>query len=760
MRRGELAQDKPMWFRRIGGRTILTANIGAALSIAFFLVVSHWTQKEASQSFSKIAQFTINELEMEIGSNIHLVHTLRAYAEVSEFLDRENFSTFAASLIDDHQGIQALEWIPRVPHVTRDQFETSARRDGVSNFKIKRKDDTGGMISSPSSSEYFPVYFVEPVAGNEVAIGFDLGSNPARRAALAKARDSGNPTITEPIVLVQESEKQFGFLLFQPIYNKAVATMRERREELRGFMVGVFRMTDLMSSITGVEHGATDNIRVLIFDESAPPVAQLLFPRSGAFATRQDVTLSRCLDKRMLFGGRQWLITICDTTFGEGFLTNSLPWMVLAFGVLATFSAASYAELKNRQSLETQNFLLSLRAGQETLKNAQRIARIGNWEWDIPEGIVHWSDEVYRIFGRDPATFLPTIKEFVRSISPEERETVKQAYLDSVSGRTTFIVDHRILLPDGSEKSVREQGEIEFDANGRPFRLHGTVQDFTALRAAEARLLEVYKMEAVAQLTGGVAHEFNNIFAVIIGYLEILQEELSDDRAFLNFIKPSIDAAHRGAGLNRQLLSFARQQVLSPKIVDANALETLIETDIAPVMGAGVAVKVIPTQDFWSVRADPTSLGAALVNIASNARDAMPDGGVFSVELKNIGIEKRDDETVGAAEWDLEPGDYGVIVLTDTGVGMSPELASKAFQPFFSTSDEVTGRGLGLSMVQGFAIQSGGGVRITSELGVGTVVSLYLPAADIELVDTTAQDGQENLRFKSSSEAVSALPDA
>jgi signal transduction histidine kinase/CHASE1-domain containing sensor protein len=731
MHRGGPSQKRPFWLFRIGGRTVLAANIGAALSVAFFLVVSHWADEKAFQAFNKTSQLTINKLKIEISSNLRTLKALAAFHDTSASSDRSTFSVFAAAIMKDQRGIQALEWAPRVAHADRARYEQNMRDQGRPDFTFKQMNALGRLGPSPEKPEYFPVYFVEPARNNETAIGFDLGSNKARRDGLEKARDSGEATITERIVLVQEAGEQFGFLLFQPIFNRYTTTVDARRSALLGFMLGVFRMDDLVSSAIGASQNSTETFKIFVFDQSAPLGAQRLYPRSSPYRSRSDIPYALCHDGELPFGRRNWLISACAAEDPVGAPTRSLPWMVLAFGVLATFSASSYVELKNVQNRKTQALLDTLKESQASLENAQRIAHIGNWDWDLVDGSLRWSNEACRILGWEREDAPATIEKFFQTIPEDEREFIENAFVKSAKEGAPCVVDHKVIMLDGAEKSVRERGEAELRPDdGAPIRIYGTVQDFTELRAAEARARDVQKMEAVAQLTGGVAHEFNNIFAVVIGSLEFLQDKFGQNDAILKLIDPPMAATMRGADLTRQLLSYARRQALSPSLVDGDVLKVLIETEVKPVMGVGVRVRENISSGDWLLHADITGLGVALVNIASNARDAMPGGGVLTITLREIGISEEEEERSSGAE-DLAVGRYIEISLTDNGVGMSKALAEKAFQPFFTTSGEVVGRGLGLSMVQGFAKQSGGDVSIDSTSGVGTTIRLVLPKADL-----------------------------
>ncbi|MBE7184235.1 MAG: response regulator [Methylobacterium mesophilicum] len=229
------------------------------------------------------------------------------------------------------------------------------------------------------------------------------------------------------------------------------------------------------------------------------------------------------------------------------------------------------------------------------------------------------------------------------------------------------------------------------------------------------------KMEAVGQLTGGIAHDFNNMMAVVIGGLNLLQRRLArGDTDVSRFIDGAMDGAERAAALTQRLLAFSRQQPLTPEAVDSNAmLEGMIEL-LSRTLGDNIRIETLLERDVWRTRADPSQLENAILNLCVNARDAMPDGGQLTLQTGNVSLE-------GDAAQGVEPGHYVRITVTDTGSGMSDDVIAKAFDPFFTTKGVGKGTGLGLSQVFGFIRQSGGQVRISSAIGSGTTVSIFLP---------------------------------
>jgi PAS domain S-box-containing protein len=240
---------------------------------------------------------------------------------------------------------------------------------------------------------------------------------------------------------------------------------------------------------------------------------------------------------------------------------------------------------------------------------------------------------------------------------------------------------------------------------------------------AEEALRQAQKMEAIGQLTGGIAHDFNNMLAGVIGALSVIQRRLSrGDVNVDRFIEGALDSAFRGASLTQRLLAFSRQQPLAPVPLDANNLIAEMTELLSRTLGETIQVKTVLAPSLWNAKADPSQLENAMLNLAVNARDAMPDGGRLTIETCNASV----DENYALNEAITE-GEYVLLSVSDTGIGMAPDIVEKAFEPFFTTKGVGKGTGLGLSQVFGFARQSGGQVKIHSELGKGTTVKLYLP---------------------------------
>jgi signal transduction histidine kinase len=283
---------------------------------------------------------------------------------------------------------------------------------------------------------------------------------------------------------------------------------------------------------------------------------------------------------------------------------------------------------------------------------------------------------------------------------------------------------------------------FEVIGNAQPIRnaaggIRGAVvvyKDVTALKEAERRLHQSQKLEAIGQLTGGVAHDFNNMLTVISGTAEILLDELADRPDLNNIARMIEQAAQRGADLTRQLLAFARRQPLQPRNIDVNAIMLETQQLLRATIGQQIDVDVRLERGLDAARIDPSQLSAALLNLAVNARDAMPGSGKLLLETAGVTL----DDTYAQQNPDVQPGRYVMIAVSDTGTGIPADMRDKVFEPFFTTKSIGKGTGLGLSMVYGFVKQSGGHVKIYSEEGQGTTIKLYLPRADSVTEDVAA----------------------
>jgi signal transduction histidine kinase len=284
-------------------------------------------------------------------------------------------------------------------------------------------------------------------------------------------------------------------------------------------------------------------------------------------------------------------------------------------------------------------------------------------------------------------------------------------------------------------------------------RLH---EEIRTKEAAETQMRQMQKIEALGQLTGGIAHDFNNMLAIIMGSLEMANRRLENGRGNIGeLLNNAMDGARRAATLTHQLLAFSRQQPLAPAISDINGIVSHMAEILRRALGETVSLECVLSAGVWRTRVDPGQLENAILNLAVNARDAMPDGGRLTIETQNA----RLDDDYAAAQSDVVAGQYVLIAVTDTGTGMGPEIAARAFDPFFTTKEKSRGTGLGLSQVHGFIKQSGGHIKIYSEPGHGTSVKIYLPRFNGDAAADTEAEARPEAPAGSPNEIVLLVED-
>jgi PAS domain S-box-containing protein len=346
-----------------------------------------------------------------------------------------------------------------------------------------------------------------------------------------------------------------------------------------------------------------------------------------------------------------------------------------------------------------------------------------------------------------------TSRPFAEIIHPDDLGVTGDVIEALMRGEPVHQFLVRLLKADGTPISFAWSATPDTVAGSGIFYTVG--RDITEQQTREEMLRQSQKMEAVGQLTGGLAHDFNNLLTGMMGNLELLQVRLARGRIddVERFISAAQGAGRRAASLTQRLLAFSRRQTLDPKPTDISTLVRGMEELLRRTVGPEIEIDVVDVSGLWPAMIDGTQLESALLNLCINARDAMPGGGRITVEAANKRLDER-----AARQHDIDPGEYLSICVTDTGTGMVPEVIERAFEPFFTTKPIGQGTGLGLSMVYGFARQSGGQVRIYSEVGMGTTICIYLPRHSGEAVSDTAE-GVRLEEVKGSGETILVVDD-
>lgn len=419
--------------------------------------------------------------------------------------------------------------------------------------------------------------------------------------------------------------------------------------------------------------------------------------------------------------------------------------------------------LVERRLAEEQAALAKSEARART--NAERVqlalaagAIIGTWHWDLPTDRFTVDEAFARAFGLDPALGREGIPlaQIISTVHPDDQAALTEAIEEAIARGGAYAHQYRTRRADGRYYWLEANGRVDKAADGTALTFPGVLIDVEKRRADEAERVRVteelrrlnetleqrvadgtaelmraeealrqsQKMEAVGQLTGGLAHDFNNLLAGISGSLELMQVRMQQGRVndVERYMAAAQGAVKRAAALTHRLLAFSRRQTLDPKPTNVNRLIDGMQDLVQRTVGPGITVEAVGASGLWPVLVDPSQLENSLLNLCINSRDAMPDGGRITIETANRWLDER-----AAKKHDIPEGQYLSLSVTDTGTGMPPEVIARVFEPFYTTKPIGEGTGLGLSMIYGFAKQSGGQVRIYSEVSKGTTVCIYLP---------------------------------
>ncbi|TGD97454.1 hybrid sensor histidine kinase/response regulator [Methylobacterium nonmethylotrophicum] len=517
------------------------------------------------------------------------------------------------------------------------------------------------------------------------------------------------------------------------------------------------------------------------------------FPLLGP---RLDWAMGERFDTVWADGWEQARPIIEDAFAGRSRRFVDLPWKLgTDRGAAETWWTFSYSRVLDGEGRIAGLFILTNETTAQVvatrrLRESEAIAReniervrlalsagaiIGTWFWDLPTDRFTVDEAFARSFGLDPGLGREglSLEQVIETVHPDDRAGLIAAIDAAVTRGGAYAHQYRTRRADGKYYWLEANGRVDHAPDGTPLSFPGVLIDVEERRAVEAErdrattmlraltetleqqvaartaelmraeeaLRQSQKMEAVGQLTGGLAHDFNNLLAGISGSLELMQARINQGRHedVDRYVTAAQGATKRAAALTHRLLAFSRRQTLDPRPTDVGRLVAGMEELIRRTVGPAIAIAVAVAPDLWTVLVDPPQLENALLNLCLNARDAMPEGGRIAIAAAN----RRLDEAASHA-LDLPPGEYLSLCVTDTGSGMAPEVIARAFDPFFTTKPIGQGTGLGLSMIYGFTQQSGGQVRITSEVGRGTTVCITLPrhhgACEVEAAHATLAD--------------------
>ena len=698
-------------------------------------------QRSAEAQLHEAFDYRTRDMGYAIGRRLlvyeQVLRGARGYLRGSVDLSRAEFAEYYEVLRLDQSfpGLEALAIASAIPPGALAAHEARVRAEGFPDYRVHPAD------GQPRTA----ISHIQPFnARNLRAFGYDMYSEPVRRAAMAAARDSGQAALSGKVVLVQEggASRDAGFLMYLPVYRSGrdVETVEQRRAALVGWIYSPFRMKDLMRGVGGIAAPQLD-VEIYDGDHMAPDALLYRSPGAGHAGPPRFSTATR-----MAMAGRIWTVRMASSANLEATLDHERPQMVAATGVvlgalvsmvvwLLAGSRRRALQLAQAMTLELRESHGRIAADQRRFKTILETAYDGFVAVDRQGRITDWNVQATRIFGLDAAQAIGSPAE---QLLPEERRAAFRTTFDAfirggagpMAGQPT---ETEVLHASGRRVPVELAVALLPPGDGSGATVF--VRDITPRREAEARELQrqqrldearqalarAQKLEAVGKLTGGVAHDFNNILHIISANVQLmLRAEGPPSRKRLHNV---LDAVDRGSKLAGQLLAFARRQPLHPSVVDVAQLLERSDSLLQRAAGDGIVLERTAVPGLWPTLVDPNQLEHVLLNLVINARDAMDGSGRIALRLANLTV----DAGASPLEGEPAPGDYVVISIADEGHGMPPEVMEHAFEPFFTTKPEGKGTGLGLSMAHGFVRQSGGQIRLESAPGAGTTVTIYLP---------------------------------
>jgi PAS domain S-box-containing protein len=703
------------------------AIVGVILSVVMFRIAKSADSARIEGALEFRAEWRARDIERKLLVAGKSAEALAIYLSAGGEISAARFHHFAR-LAHDHADLDSvLYWAPWVAGADRAAFVAAARREVDPTYDITDVAPDDQAVPAATRAAYLPQLYQESFDTVSSFNGFDLLSRPERKVQVERVRDSGVPMASAPFALLMGGARVRGFNILWPVYTTGVVpqSVELRRAAFRGVAATRFRLDHVLPGLIAdtpdiieaidISVGSLDEPmrQVATFD---PGLKHFTIGDSPAAIEAGSITTERAFSVL----GLHWTLRFRFLPETVSAMTSTAPWAWLVFGLLATAMLVVYA---TRQAT---------RLGAIEVIANERDDRFRRLFEENPIGMVLATSADYR-YVRVNAAFCRMVgysaEELVGHVrdefaAPESRNMPPASAAGADSG--WHAEDKHYVTKSGNTITTRVcVMRLPPTSTGEALVLK-FVEEVTEQRKLEATLRQTQKMEAIGQLTGGIAHDFNNLLGIIIGNLDLLQPLLDTHQEAGELADEALAAALRGADLTQRLLAFARRQPLHPIRLALNPQVTEITKLLTRTLGERVRISLDLANDAWPVLVDSVQFEACIINLATNARDAMPHGGTLAIGTSN----RQLDADYAASHPDVTAGDYAMVEISDTGTGMAPDVLARIFEPFFTTKGPGKGTGLGLSMVFGFLKQSNGHISAYSEPGVGTTFRLYLPRAE------------------------------
>ena len=709
----------------------LVVLAGLALSMASFTYVRAAGHDRLEARFERETDALAGAMREGIARHVEVLHALHDYFDAQPTVSRAAFRAFVRGPLARHPGIRALEWVPVVPGPARARFEAEARRPGSPGyhpgFRILDRDARGALIPAAPQAAYHPVFYVEPLAGNERALGFAPADHP-RTAALARARDRGGPAATGRFEPVQAARARYAVAVFEPVYRRpgVPRTLAARRAEVRGYLEGVFVLGEMLDAPMATARGA--GIAATLIDAEAPEASRELLaslPASGPDAVPSDLRREVAVP----IAGRDWRLAfrLADARPLESF--RGPEWAVLAGGLVATGLLAGYlsSSLGQRERIEREvvERTASLRREKERAQRYLDVAAAMIVVIDREGRVTLINRQGSELLGWPQAEIVGS-DWFERFVPARDRDAMRArvASVFAAARPGPYFQESPVLTRAGEERLIAWHATVLHDDAGRPIATLSSGTDVTDYKRAiaevaarEAELLHVQAIDELKDhLAHAVSHDLRTPLTSIVGYAEFLAEGIGGplSPAQEGYVGQITRAARRIGRLVDDLLDFARLEAGTFQVrqapADLAAVAQEVQAAFKPqIEAAGLALTVPAAPVAWSF--DAERVERVLTNLVGNAVKFTPAGGAIAVRAQALGDRLR-------------------VEVADTGPGIAQDQQAALFQRFSQLADGQAkgGTGLGLSICRAIVEAHGGTIGVESEPGQGATFWFELPA--------------------------------
>ena len=470
----------------------LVGIIGISASITgFFIVVNLERNKQEIEFYSESKSLT-QSIHERIKDNQDVLHSLKAFYDASEFVDREEFREFTKPLLQGHPNIRSLQWAPYVSKIKRKEFEERAQDEGFDNFTFIDKDDEGNLIPAPIQDEYYPVYYLEPFESNRVVFGLAPSYHEERRQAIYKARDTGNAVATNPISLTQDNQEKEAYLIFLPVYNDAPSykTIKMRREHFKGNVLLVLLVDDVIQST--LNSNKSSKLLINIKDVTNPEKPQQIY---NSNYHKESVFKNLSYKENLNIAGRKWHIEI--KPYKGYFSAKYSPFslLVLFFGlalsIMISFTLGQLIRRNKKVEDLVEQRTIQLKESEERYEIAVHGSSVGLWDWNVKTNQLYWSPRFKEIVGISDKDFIPHLSEFEDRLHPEDHDRIMEALVEGhIKNKKPYDVEYRLKHNNGNYVWIHARGQALWDKDGKPTRVAGSVDDISEKKKSEIELSE------------------------------------------------------------------------------------------------------------------------------------------------------------------------------------------------------------------------------------------------------------------------------